>query len=90
MNSSEGLKSFHQSLYDLPQWVSADCAAGPLVPAGITGINVEGDHGSHVHLVVRDAEGRMVCRPWNFEPDAGEDLNRYNCRSDILTDIITR
>jgi len=43
MNNSEGLKSFHQSLYYLFQWVSADCAAGALVPAGITGINIEDD-----------------------------------------------
>ncbi|WP_172313249.1 hypothetical protein [Citrobacter sp. A316] len=41
MNNSEGLKSFYQSFYDLPQWLSADCAAAPLVPAGITGINIE-------------------------------------------------
>jgi len=31
-----------------------------LVPAGITGINIEDDQGSHVRLIVRDAEGRMV------------------------------
>ncbi|KXB46739.1 hypothetical protein BBP07_15350 [Citrobacter koseri] len=60
MNNSEGLKSFHQSLYDLFQWVSADCAAGALVPAGITGINIEDDQGSHVRLIVCDGEGRMV------------------------------
>ncbi|MEW7260197.1 DUF905 family protein, partial [Escherichia coli] len=40
-------------------------------------ITLEDDQGSHFRLVVRDTEGRMVWRAWNFEPDAGEGLNRY-------------
>ena len=53
-------------------------------------IGIEDDQGSHFRLVVRDAEGRMVWRAWNFEPDAGEGLNRYIRRSGIRTDIFTR
>ncbi|MBG2606408.1 DUF905 domain-containing protein [Klebsiella oxytoca] len=47
-------------------------------------IAIEDDQGSHFRLVVRDPEGRMVWRAWNFEPDAGEGLNRYIRRSGIL------
>ena len=51
---------------------------------------IEDDQGSHFRLVVRDAEGRMVCRAWNFEPDAGEGLNRFIRRTGIRTDTFTR
>lgn len=47
-------------------------------------IAIEDDQGSHFRLVVRDPEGRMVWRAWNFEPDAGEGLNRYIRKSGIL------
>nr|WP_089418969.1 DUF905 family protein [Escherichia coli] len=74
----------------MPQWASADCVAGPLVSAGITDINIEDDQGIHVRLIVRDTEGRMVWRAWNFEPDAGEGFNRYIHRSGIRTDTFPR
>ena len=53
-------------------------------------IAIEDDQGSHFRLVVRDTEGRMVWRAWNFEPDAGEGLNRYIRTSGIRTDTATR
>ena len=53
-------------------------------------ITLEDDQGSHFRLVVRDTEGRMVWRAWNFEPDAGEGLNRYIRASGIRTDTSTR
>ena len=53
-------------------------------------IGIEDDQGSHFRLVVRDAEGRMVWRAWNFEPDAGEGLNRYIRQYGIHKDTVTR
>ena len=53
-------------------------------------ITIEDDQGSHFGLVVRDPEGLMVWRAWNFEPDAGEGLNRYIRTSGIRTDTATR
>lgn len=53
-------------------------------------ITIEDDQGGHFRLVVRDPEDRMVCRAWNFEPDAGEGLNRYIRSSGIRTDTFTR
>ena len=40
-------------------------------------ITIEDDQGSHFRLVVRDPEGLMVWRAWNFEPDGGAGLNLY-------------
>ncbi|HEF2141934.1 TPA: DUF905 family protein, partial [Escherichia coli] len=53
-------------------------------------ITLEDDQGSHFRLVVRDTEGRMLWRAWNFEPDAGEGLNRYIRTSGIHTGTSTR
>ncbi|HFZ2354778.1 MULTISPECIES: DUF905 domain-containing protein [Citrobacter freundii complex] len=53
-------------------------------------ITLEDDQGSHFRLVVRDTEGRMVWRAWNFEPDAAESLNRYIRTSGIRTGTSTR
>ena len=53
-------------------------------------IAIEDDQGSHFRLVVRDPEGRMVWRAWNFEPDAGEGLNGYIRQYGIHKDTVTR
>ena len=47
-------------------------------------IAIEDDQRSHFRLVIRDSEGRMFWRAWCFEPDAGEELNRYIRKSGIL------
>lgn len=52
-------------------------------------IAIEDDQGSHFHLVVRDPEGRMVWRAWNFEPDAGTVLNRYIGQDGICRTLST-
>lgn len=49
-------------------------------------ITIEDDQRSHFRLVVRDPEGRMVWRAWNFEPDAGAGLTPYIRQYGILTE----
>lgn len=51
---------------------------------------IEDDQKTHFRLVVRDDDGCMVWRAWNFEPDAGEGLDRYIRRSGIRTDTFPR
>lgn len=53
-------------------------------------ITLEDDQGSHFRLVVRHAEGRMVWRAWNFEPDTGKGLNHYIRRPGIRPDTFPR
>lgn len=47
------------------------------VTAAYRNITIEDEQRSHFRLVIRDPEGRLVWRAWNFEPDAGAGLNPY-------------
>lgn len=40
-------------------------------------IAIEDDQDTHFRLVIRDSEGQLIWRAWNFEASAGEWLNRY-------------
>ncbi|ELD3253257.1 DUF905 domain-containing protein [Enterobacter hormaechei] len=40
-------------------------------------VTIEDDQGTHFRLVIRDHEGQLIWRAWNFEASAGEWLNRY-------------
>lgn len=40
-------------------------------------IAIEDDQESHFRLVIRDSDGQLLWRAWNFEASAGEWLNRY-------------
>lgn len=43
-------------------------------------VTIEDDQRSHFCLVVRDRDGVLVWRAWNFEAGAGVMLNRYISR----------
>ncbi|EEV5708254.1 DUF905 domain-containing protein [Escherichia coli] len=45
---------------------------------------IEDDQGTHFRLVIRNAEGQLRWRCWNFEPDAGKQLNPYLASEGIL------
>ncbi|HAT2167741.1 TPA: DUF905 domain-containing protein [Citrobacter freundii] len=47
------------------------------VAAAYTNIAIEDGQGSHFRLVIRDTDGMLIWRDWNFAPDAGVMLNRY-------------
>ncbi|MBM3074529.1 DUF905 domain-containing protein [Lelliottia sp. RWM.1] len=52
-------------------------------------VTIEDDQNTHFRLVVRDHDGDMVWRAWNFEPDAGEGLNPYIRRYGIRRLLLT-
>lgn len=53
-------------------------------------VTIEDDQNTHFRLVVRDDDGGMAWRAWNFELDAGAGLNpyirRYGIHRSLLTD----
>ncbi|EBP9467765.1 TPA: DUF905 family protein [Salmonella enterica subsp. enterica serovar Saintpaul str. CFSAN004155] len=40
-------------------------------------VTIEDDQHTHFRLAIRDAEGQLIWRVWNFEPGAGQGLNHY-------------
>lgn len=40
-------------------------------------VSIEDDQHTHFRLVIRDADGQLIWRAWNFEPGAGHDLNTH-------------
>lgn len=62
----------------------------PLLPAGTftreealtvtayySNVTIENDQSAHFQLVVRNANGQLIERVWNFQTDAGQVLNNY-------------
>ncbi|ELY5940095.1 DUF905 domain-containing protein [Cronobacter malonaticus] len=48
-----------------------------VVAAAYTNVAIEDDQGSHFRLVIRDTDGMLIWRDWNFAPGAGVMLNRH-------------
>lgn len=42
-----------------------------------TNIIIEDDQGTHFRLVIRDTDGSLIWRDWNFAAEAGAMLNRF-------------
>jgi hypothetical protein len=47
------------------------------VTAAYANIAIEDDQETHFRLVIRNTEGMMIWRAWNFESDAGYWLNKF-------------
>jgi len=47
------------------------------VTVAYTNIAIEDDQGTHFRLVIRNTDGGLIWRDWNFAPNAGVILNRY-------------
>ncbi|HAT1684984.1 TPA: DUF905 domain-containing protein [Klebsiella oxytoca] len=47
------------------------------VVAAYQNVTIEDDQSTHFRLVLRDGEGQLLWRVWNFEPDTGFWFNRY-------------
>ncbi|EGC4557890.1 DUF905 domain-containing protein [Escherichia coli] len=45
---------------------------------------IEDDQGTHFRLVIRNAEGQLRWRYWNFESDAGKQLNAWLVSEGLL------
>jgi Bacterial protein of unknown function (DUF905). len=54
-----------------------------VVVAMYQNVAIEDDLGTHFRLVIRDTDGMLIWRDWNFAPGAGVMLNRYIAGDDI-------
>ncbi|MBK0162388.1 DUF905 domain-containing protein [Klebsiella sp. S69] len=52
-------------------------AQADAIAAKYTNVAIEDDQGTHFRLVIRDTDGMLIWRDWNFAPEAGVMLNRY-------------
>ena len=60
------------------------------VTATYRNIFIEDDQGSHFRLVLRDVDGLMLWRAWNFEPEAGTGFNAHIRDYGILQSPLSR
>ena len=80
-----------QGATDMPGCTSRLLPEGPFsrnqalaVTTAYLNVLIEDDQGTHFQLVIRNAEGQLRWRCWNFEPDAGKQLNPYLASEGIL------
>ncbi|ELW9911845.1 DUF905 domain-containing protein [Escherichia coli] len=59
-----------------------------VVAAAYTNVAIEDDQGSHFRLVIRDTDGMLIWRDWNFAPGAGVILNRYIASDGIRKPLV--
>ncbi len=52
-------------------------AEAQAVAALYSNVAIEDDQGTHFRLVVRDHDGSLIWRDWDFAAQAGYMLNRY-------------
>ena len=71
-----------QGATDMPGCTSRLLPEGPFsrnqalaVTTAYLNVLIEDDQGTHFRLVIRNAEGQLRWRCWNFESDAGKQLN---------------
>ncbi|MGK2893063.1 DUF905 domain-containing protein [Klebsiella michiganensis] len=60
------------------------------IVAAYQNVAIEDDQGTHFRLVIRDSEGTLIWRAWNFEASAGEWFNRYLLSHGIPKNTFTR
>ena len=80
-----------QGATDMPGCTSRILPEGPFsrnqalaVTTAYLNVLIEDDQGTHFRLVIRNAEGQLRWRCWNFEPDAGKQLNPYLASEGLL------
>lgn len=80
-----------QGATDMPGCTSRLLPEGPFsrnqalaVTTAYLNVLIEDDQGTHFRLVIRNAEGQLRWRCWNFESDAGKQLNPYLASEGIL------